>query len=81
MPNADNALANLLELHAIVKRKREIALDGGKFRQRFVTHLPQIVLVEPVEKNLADENILPKLARRSHIGMKLPKLARRSCHP
>ena len=68
---------NFLEVYAIlavIKNKREVALDGREARQRFVTHLAQIVLAEAVEIDLGDENILPQFARRGHVGMNLPKL-------
>src|SRR6202161_996013 len=65
---------NFRELHAIVKHKGEVALDGGEARQRFITQLAQIVLVEPVEIDLSDKNVLPQFAGRSYIGMNLAKL-------
>src|ERR1019366_10539560 len=69
-----DALVEFLELHAVIKNKREVALDGREARQRFITHLPQIVLIEPVEIDLGDKNILPQFSGRSHIRMNLAKL-------
>src|ERR1700675_4562117 len=60
---SSNALVNLLELHAVIKNKGEVALDGREARQRFITHLAQIVLVEPVKINFGDKNILPQSAQ------------------
>src|SRR5208282_1314302 len=69
-----NALVNFLELHAIIKREREVALNGREARQRFITHLAQIVFVEPVEIDLSDKNILPQFAQRGDLRMNLSKL-------
>ncbi len=69
-----NALVNFLELHAVIEYEREVALDGREAGQRFIAHLAQIVLVEPVEIDLGDKNILSQFAGRSHIGMNLAKL-------
>src|SRR5260221_5896147 len=69
-----NTLANLLKLHAIVEREREVALNSREFRQRFVTYLLQIVLVEAVAEGFSDGNIQPQIARSSHIGMKMAQL-------
>src|SRR6266849_6239525 len=71
---SSNALVNLLELHAVVKHKGEVALNIREAGQRFITHLAQIVLVEPIEIDLGDKNILPQFAGCGHIGMNLAKL-------
>src|SRR5258708_34708071 len=65
---------NFFELYGIAKHEGEVALDGRKARQRFITHLAQIVLIEAVEVDLGDKNILPQFAGGGHIGMKLAKL-------
>src|SRR5208337_4464269 len=76
-----DALVDLLELHALIKNKGEVALDGREARQRFITHLAQIVLVEPVEIDLGHKNILAQFAGRGYIGMNLAKLGnRRAIH-
>src|ERR1700687_1203404 len=40
-----NALINFRKLHPVVKHKGEVALDGREAGQRFIAHLPQIMLV------------------------------------
>src|SRR5258708_12062091 len=65
---------NFFELYGIAKHEGEVALDGRKARQRFITHLAQIVLIEAVEVDLGDKNILPQFAGRGHIRMNLAKL-------
>src|SRR5208282_6426163 len=69
-----DALVDFLELHAVIKHKGEVALDGREAGQRFITYLAQVVLVELIEIDFGDEYILPQFSGRGHIRMNLAKL-------
>src|SRR5208282_442241 len=73
-PQSGDALADFVELCAVVKCKGEVAFDGEESWRRFIMPMAQIVLVEPVEIDFGDKNILPQFARSGHVGMNLSKL-------
>src|SRR5258707_13402690 len=72
---------NFFELYGIAKHEGEVALDGRKARQRFITHLAQIVLIEAVEGELRGKNIPPPFWGRRPIGVELAQTGERKPHP
>ena len=68
---------NSLEDNCIWKDKREIPLHRRIAGKRLVVGLPQIVPVQLIQIEFADENVLAQLAFRGHDRMKLAKLRHR----